>query len=82
MARITIRNLDDQTKDRLRARAAHRRRTMEDEARNILGGALAGESTGPGNLAKATARRFKPFGGVQVELSTREPMREPPRLDP
>ena len=43
MASITIRNLDEQTKARLRVRAAHLKRSMEDEARNILRAALAEE---------------------------------------
>lgn len=81
VASITIRNLDDQTKDRLRVRAAHRRRSMEDEARSILREALARDSVAPANLANAIASRFQPFGGVELELPTRENMREPPRLD-
>jgi plasmid stability protein len=81
MASITIRNLDDQTKERLRVRAAHRRRSMEDEARNILREALARDSASPGNLAKAIARRFKPMGGADLELPVREGMREPPPFD-
>ena len=81
MASITIRNLDDQTKDRLRVRAAHRRRSMEDEARNILREALAQDSRSPANLAKAIAERFKPLGGVELDLPPRDPMREPPALD-
>jgi len=35
MASITIRKLDEQTKARLRVRAAHPKRSMEEEARNI-----------------------------------------------
>lgn len=81
MASITIRNLDDRTKDRLRVRAAHRRRSMEEEARNILREALARDSAAPANLAKAITARFKPFGGVELELPIREGMREPPSLD-
>ena len=36
MASITIRNLDDTVKERLRVRAAMHGRSMEDEARLIL----------------------------------------------
>jgi len=36
MASITIRNLDDEVKDRLRMRAAENGRSMEEEARLIL----------------------------------------------
>jgi plasmid stability protein len=66
MGSITIRNLDDETKQRLRVRAAHRRRSMEDEARNILRETLARDSTTPGNLAEAIFERFKPMGGVDL----------------
>ena len=78
MASIVIRNLDDQTKDRLRIRAAHRRRSMEDEARNILREALAQESVSSGDLAESIASRFEPFGGVELDIPAREAMREPP----
>lgn len=78
MASITIRNLDEATKDRLRIRAAHRRRSMEEEARNILREALAGDGATPANLARVIASRFEPFGGVDLDQPVREPMREPP----
>jgi phosphopantothenoylcysteine decarboxylase/phosphopantothenate--cysteine ligase len=45
MASITIRQLDDDLKHRLRLRAARNGRSMEDEARTILRGAAAGEET-------------------------------------
>lgn len=79
MASITIRNLDDDTKERLRVRAAHRRRSMEEEARNILREALDAETALPRNLAEAIHDRFAPLGGVDLEIPTREPMREPPQ---
>ena len=78
MASITIRNLDERTKARLRVRAAHRKRSMEDEARNILRAALAEEAAVPRNLADAIRRRFRPLGGVELRLPVRQPMREPP----
>ncbi len=78
MASITIRNLDEQTKARLRIRAAHRKRSMEDEARNILRSALAEEQSAGSNLAEAIQRRFRPLGGVELVLPAREPMRDPP----
>ena len=81
MASITIRNLDEQTKTRLRVRAAHRKRSMEDEARNILRAALAEELGTPRNLAEAIRRRFQSLGGVDLRLPTREPMRAPPKPD-
>jgi len=79
MASITIRNLDDQTKSRLRVRAAHHRRSMEDEARNILRAALAEDRGTFVDLAEAIRRRFEPLGGVDLALPAREPIREPPK---
>src|SRR5262245_51688076 len=46
MASITIRQLDDDLKKRLRLRAARNGRSMEDEARTILRSAAAGEDAG------------------------------------
>ncbi|MGF1671617.1 MAG: plasmid stabilization protein, partial [Balneolaceae bacterium] len=44
MASITIRNLDKQTKSRLRIQAAVHGRSMEEEARIILNSALSEET--------------------------------------
>lgn len=78
MASITIRNLDAHTKARLRVRAAHRQRSMEEEARNILRAALAQDDAVPRDLAAAIGARFRPLGGLDLDLPAREPMREPP----
>ena len=79
MASLTIRNLDEETKTRLRIRAAHRKRSMEDEARNILRAALAEDAATPRDLAQAISQRFRPLGGAELRLPAREPVREPPR---
>ena len=47
MASITIRNLDDDVKTRLRVRAAEHHRSMEEEARIILRDAVNGDRAGP-----------------------------------
>ena len=78
MASITIRNLDETVKRKLRLRAAQRNRSMEDEARDILRTALAQEPTQHGNLADAIRQRIEPFGGVDLPLPARGPMRDPP----
>ena len=80
MASITIRNLDDEVKTRLRMQAAGNGRSMEEEARLILREAVR-RKTGPTNLASAIRARFAPLGGVELELPPREPAREPPRFD-
>ena len=78
MASITIRNLDAQTKARLRVRAAHRQRSMEEEARTILRAALSEDDAAPRDLGAAIGARFRPLGGVELALPAREPMRDPP----
>ena len=80
MASITIRNLDDDVKARLRVRAAGRGHSMEEEARQILREAVESEG-GPTNLAAAFRDRFAPLGGVELELPPRQAMREPPRFE-
>ncbi len=81
MASITVRNLDDGLKRRLRIRAAENGRSMEQEARDILRAALDEDSPTGKDLASAIRARFAPLGGVELELPPREPMREPPRFD-
>jgi antitoxin FitA len=78
MASITIRNLDEPLKARLRVQAAIHGRSMEDEARDILRVALNREPAKPANLATAIRERFAPLGGVELPIVPREPMREPP----
>jgi plasmid stability protein len=81
MGSITIRNLDDSLKSRLRIQAAVHGRSMEDEARDILRSALNQEAPPPGNLADAIRARFAPLGGFDMPDIPREPIREPPSFD-
>ena len=81
MASITIRHLDDDVKTRLRVRASANGRSMEEEARLILAEAVDREPVPAEGLGTAIHELFKPFGGVELELPPREPMREPPRFE-
>ena len=81
MASITVRNLEDGLKHRLRIRAAENGRSMEEEARDILRAALNQQQPEQENLASAIRARFAPIGGVELEIPPRSPMREPPRFD-
>ncbi len=81
MATMTIRNIDDQLKARLRVQAAQHGRSMEDEARDILRAALSSVQVRGTSLVDAIRARVAPLGGVDLELPTREPMRAPPGLD-
>lgn len=77
MASMTIRNIDDQLKTRLRMRAASHGRSMEDEARDILRAALSTEKRPSPNLDATIRARMAQSGGVQLDLPPREPIREP-----
>jgi plasmid stability protein len=78
VASITIRNLDEPLKARLRVQAAIHGRSMEDEARDILRTTLNKTPALPVNLATAIRARFASVGGVELPEVPREPMREPP----
>ena len=80
MASITIRNIDDDVKTRLRVRAADNGRSMEEEARVILRDAVE-TAKPPLNLASAIRARIAPLGGVNLELPPRQPGCEPPSFD-
>jgi plasmid stability protein len=80
MASITIRNLDDETKRRLRVRAAEHGRSMEDEVRELILQATSSPSGGK-KLGTAIRELFAPLGGVELEPYPHEPLRSPPKLD-
>ena len=79
MASITIRNLDETLKARLRVRAAHHGHSMEEEARRILRGALAEQPTRD-NLADLAESLFG-ADGWQLEPHPPVEVRRPPDLD-
>ena len=80
MASITIRNLDDDVKTRLRVRAAEHRRSMEEEVRLILREAV-GRKPSSRNLVEIALSIFGSENGVDLELPSRGPGREPPAFD-
>jgi plasmid stability protein len=81
MTSITIRNLDDSLKTRLRIQAATHGRSMEDEVRDILRSALNLASAPPANLAAAIRARLAPLGGVDLPIPPRDALRTPPNFD-
>lgn len=81
MASMTIRNIDDRLKARLRVQAAQHGRSMEDEARDILRAALSAEPARAMSIVDAIRARIDPLGGVDLDLAPREPSREPVVLD-
>jgi plasmid stability protein len=83
MASITIRDIDDDLKQRLKQRAAVHGRSMEAEARDILEDALGTKPAAPvpGNLADAIRSIVEPLGGIELEPFPRQPVREPPMFE-
>jgi plasmid stability protein len=77
MATMTIRNLDEALKARLRVRAAEHGKSMEEEARDILRAALSTEAGVPSDLGRAIHARFAALGGIDLAAPLREPIREP-----
>jgi antitoxin FitA len=76
MASITIRQLPETTKRKLRIRAAQNGRSMEQEAREILTSALKQAVDQPKDLGKAIRKLFAPYGGVELKIPPREPIPE------
>ena len=74
MASITIRQLDDTLKKRLRLRAARNGRSMEDEVRTLLRSAAAGEDMGAGRRPRPPARGV---GETEQAAADRAPARAP-----
>ncbi len=81
MASITIRKLEERVKAKLRVRAAHHGRSMEEEAREILKDVLIVKEPRRQNLAQAIRRHMEPFGGIELRLPKRQAIRRPPELD-
>ena len=79
MATLTIRNLDSETKKKLRQLAAKHGHSMEEEARRILNRAVhQAEEKGLGSRIVA---EFAAIGGVEMELPARSAVRPAPNFE-
>ncbi len=79
MATLTIRNLDNETKKKLRQIAAKHGHSMEEEARRILNRAVhQAEQKG---LGTSIVEEFAAIGGVELELPARSPVRPAPSFE-
>ena len=80
MASITIRNLEDGTKKRLRMRAAENGRSLEAEVRDILNrSALAPKAAAPMtglDIFQPLRALVEKYGGFELELPPRTPVRD------
>ena len=79
MASLTLRNIDDSLKSRLRMNAAENGRSMEEEARQILKQHLLRKRSSAG-IASRISRRFAAVGGVDLTDMHRSTPRRPPTL--
>ncbi|WP_462203318.1 FitA-like ribbon-helix-helix domain-containing protein [Frankia sp. CcWB3] len=70
MAAVSIRDLDDGVRERLRIRAAHHGRSMEAEIRAILTEAVS-EPEDAAGFAQTLLARFGALGGVDLQLPAR-----------
>jgi plasmid stability protein len=59
MATLTIRSLDDETRDKLRVRAAKNGRSMEAEVRALIEAAVSEPAEPPGNLYSRVRQRIE-----------------------
>ena len=75
MAAVSIRDLDDSVREKLRQRAARNGRSMEAEIRAILTAAVVEDAPRP-DLFNALTERFGRLGGVDLEPPARN---TPPR---
>ncbi|SDX50201.1 Plasmid stability protein [Modestobacter sp. DSM 44400] len=80
MATLTIRNLDEAVRQRLRVKAAQHGRSMEAEVREILAAAVA-ESESKPELERGLGSRihalFADVGGWDVDLPPRSGTHRP-----
>jgi plasmid stability protein len=81
MATLTIRNLEEPLKTRLRVRAAARNRSMEEEARQILRAALQELAPSMPDLGTRVRARLAALGDVQLPVEARDPVRPPPAFE-
>jgi plasmid stability protein len=79
MAAVSIRELDDSIREKLRLRAARHGRSMEAEMRAILTAAVTEEKSPQADLFTALANRLAQLGGVELDIPPRD---TPPRSAP
>ena len=81
MATLTIRNLDDNVKQALRERAARHGRSMEEEARVLIGQGVKARDGQAARNGEASYRRIRelvePVGGIEIPALMRKPASRP-----
>ena len=80
MSTLTIRNLGEDVKARLRRRAADNGRSMEEEVRDILRTVTA-QAEPPKDLGRFLRELAAPYGGFELDIPAREMGRDPPTFE-
>ena len=79
MATLVIRHVDDSLHARLKKQAAAHGRSMEEEVRQLLHGALdVQDRVAQVGLGTAIRALFEPLGGLELPEIERDLPREPP----
>lgn len=81
MATLTVRGFDDELHARLRVRAAEHGRSMEAEARAILGEQLSGPPPAASGLGSRIHARFAAIDGADLDLPPRSEAPRAPVFD-
>jgi plasmid stability protein len=72
MSTITVRNIDDEIKAKLRVRAARNGRSMEAEVRDIIAAAVGGPTPPEKGLGTWLHEQLANVGYVDLELPPRD----------
>ena len=79
MPSLLIRNVDAALHARLKEHAAAHRRSLEEEARELLRAGVARQAAAPReNIVSIARRLFGPRHGLELDLPPRVPSRKPP----
>ena len=81
VASLSVRDLDDSVREKLRVRAAAHGRSMEAEVRAILSDAVEPESRSQTPWLLRLHEAGQAVGGVDLEVPRRETPRDPPTFD-
>ena len=81
MAQFIIRNLEDDVRDKLRELARRHGRSMEDEVRHIIRGAVMGQDAPRPGLGSRLAKRFCAHGLDEDFVELRGQTVEPPKFN-
>ncbi len=79
MTQLTIRNIDDATRLKLRTRAAAKGRSLEAELRDIITRAAA-EGLPSKHVGRSVRQRFEHVGGVELDIPPRSKARDVPNF--